>query len=192
MQQLPNAPPPTPGAPPGQGQKSGASLAIIIIAVVAGLGVLIVAGIGIMAVLGIFGTRKYIAQAKEAEGKTTLAAIAKSVIMASEREPSTGPRQLPPSAAPVPASLSQVSGKKYMSAPSDWSGDGWAEMKFSMSYPQYFQYQWQRTTSTSGVIIAIADFNGDGTQDVKFELPVTCTAAPALTCEVATSVKETR
>jgi hypothetical protein len=178
------------GAPPPA--KSGSSTVVIIIVVAVVVVFAIIAGIGVVASLSIYGTRKYLATAKEAEGRNGVAMIARDAVAAAERESSTGSRELPPTALPVPSTLSQVSAKKYMSTTSDWSGPGWAELKFSMMAPQYFQYQWERTSATQGVARATSDLDGDGRADVIFELPVTCTTTPSLACEAASTVKETR
>jgi len=173
--------------------KSGSSNVVIIVIVVAVVVVLMVlGGVGVLAAMGIFGTRKYLAAAKEAEGRNEVHMIARDAVACSERETATGTRELPPTAQPVPASLSQVSGKKYMSSPTDWSGPGWRELKFDISTPQYFQYQWERTSATSGVARATCDLDGDGKADVTFEVPVTCTTSPSLTCTSASTIKEIR
>ncbi len=48
---------------------------------------------------------------------------------------------------PVPASITQIRGKKYQPSAADYeSGDdstGWACLDFSMEDPQYYQYQYQ-------------------------------------------------
>ncbi|MBI5538337.1 MAG: hypothetical protein HY898_36780 [Deltaproteobacteria bacterium] len=172
--------------------KSGSSVVVIIIVVAVVVVFAIIGGIGVMAAMGIYGTRKYISAAKEAEGKNGVGMIARNALAAADREGDDGKHALPPTAQPVPASLSDVSGRKYMSTSSDWSSPGWKELKFSMTMPQYFQYQWVRTSATEGVARAVSDLDGDGRPDVTFELPVTCTATPDLTCQVAPTIKETR
>src|ERR1700690_2936388 len=95
--------------------------------------------------LAIYGIRKFIVNSKHAEGRGNVGQIAKSIVdyartvsdSANGAEP-----ELPPSAPPVPATLASVGGMKYMSAPGDWSGT-WRLIHFSMTSPQYFQYQWE-------------------------------------------------
>jgi type IV pilus assembly protein PilA len=151
---------PYPPQPPPP--KKGMSVGLIILIV---LSVTIVPIIGILAVLGIYGTRKYIANAKTAEAKNTLAQIAKDAAIAFE-EGGKGRRLCSSASAPVPAARSDVSGKKYQSSQADWTTDsarnaGFACLKFEMSSPQYFQYEYE-ATATSFVARAHGDLNGDG------------------------------
>jgi hypothetical protein len=171
--------------PPQPASKS--NTAVIIIVVVAVLGLVVVALIGVMASLGIYGFRKYLSQAKEAEGRNGVSQLARGMVVCAEKRIAEG-GALPKSSRPVPASLAAISGKKYMSATSDWTDDAYTCASFDMSYPQYFQYQWLLDPSgRTGVARAAADLDGDGTAEITFELPVacgadgTCAAAPALT-----------
>jgi type IV pilus assembly protein PilA len=148
--------------------KKGMSVALIILIVAA---VLIVPVVGILATLSIYGTRKYIANAKTAEAKNTLGFLAKQAVAAYEAESLTGDstakRHLCASAsAPVPADRLAVSGKKYQSSAADWQTDaatnaGFACLKFEMGPPQYFQYEYTATASTF-TVRAHGDLNGDG------------------------------
>jgi type IV pilus assembly protein PilA len=134
----------------------------------------------IFGVLGIYGARQYLASAKTAEGKNTIGAIARGMTMCMEREepaPSGKPRELPASSPPVPASLSAVQGKKYQSTASDWATPAFTCAKFSMSEPQYFQYEWEKVSAMKGIVHARGDLDGDGKVDVDLALEVTCTAA---------------
>jgi len=63
-----------------------------------------------------------------------------------------------------------------MSAPSDWTSPAFTCAKFSMTTPQYFQYQWERVSAQSGVVHARADLDGDGVAEVNIEVPVRCSA----------------
>lgn len=151
-------------ASPNKGMAIG-----LIIAIVAA--VAIVPIIGIVAVLSIYGTRKYLVNAKSAEAKNTLGQLAKDAAAAYEGDTvasdGTVKRRLCPSAtAPVPADKSMVSGKKYQSSHADWqageaANTGFACLKFEMSSPQYFQYEYE-ATATSFVARAHGDLNGDG------------------------------
>ncbi len=148
--------------------KKGMSVALIIVIVIA---VLVVPIVGILATLSIYGTRKYIANAKTAEAKNTLGHLAKQAVQAYEEDSlspdPTKKRHLCVSAsAPVPADRLAVSGKKYMSTNADWQTDaaanaGFACLKFEMSSPQYFQYEYTATASTF-TVRAHGDLNGDG------------------------------
>jgi hypothetical protein len=163
---------PHPQAP----NKSNTLVVVLVIAVVAIFA--IVAIVGIMAALGIHGARRYIAQSKTAEGRAQVQALALGIVSCAEQNRSLGKGELlPESVAPVPPTLAEVSGTKYMSSASDWSAHAYACASFSLPFPQYFQYAWRRSSNERGAAIAIADLDGDGAPDVTFELPVTCSAA---------------
>ncbi len=148
-------PPGYPPVPPKQGMGTGTIILIVVL-------VLIVPMIGIFAVLGIYGTRKYIANAKTAEARNSLSIMAKDAVVAYEAN-----KKICPSAStPVPADRNQVRGKKYQSTASEWQVDraadaGFSCLKFEMSSPQYFQYEYQ-ATATGFVARAHGDLNGDG------------------------------
>jgi len=165
--------------PHGGAQKSGMGVGIIIVIVVA---VLIIPIVGVLAVLGVYGTRKYIANAKTAEARNTLGQLAKDAIVAYEGDAlaadGTVKRRICPSAsAPVPADRNLVSARKYQSSAAEWQTDvgtnaGFACLKFEMSAPQYFQYEYE-ATPTGFVARAHGDLNGDGvfsTFEVKGQL----------------------
>lgn len=176
---------PTPPAPP-QPKSSNAGLIIgIVIAVLVG-GVFVV---GILASLAIYGMRGYLQKAKTAEGLSAVQAIAHGAAACGQSEPDptdpTAVAGLPPTTTPVPASLGDVQGKKYMSAPSEWRTPGWDCIKFEMSTPQLFQYQWVRTSATSGFVRGVADLDGDGAPDVQLESQVTCESSPTMSCTAA-------
>lgn len=158
----------------------------IILIVVGALVVLAIAGVGVFAAIGMYGARRYINTAKEAEGRTSAQVLALGIVRCAEQETLEGKSELLPDTAPaVPGSLSDVSGRKYMSSTTDWSAPAYTCATFAMSTPQYFQYQWVKESSTAGVVRAIADFNGDGSADVTFEVPVTCTGKTCSTGAIA-------
>ena len=156
-----------------QQQKSQSSTIWIILAVI---GVVAIFAIGVMASLAIFGVRKYIANAKQAEVLNSISQIQKSSVAAYELEGiASATRTLCASASsPVPASMSSLRATKYLAAPGEWQRDattnsGFSCLKFEMSSPQYYQYDYQRTgTGTkpgdgfSG--IGRGDLNGDGVE----------------------------
>jgi type II secretory pathway pseudopilin PulG len=184
------------GTPPSS---QGSSKAVIIIVVVVGALFAVVFVVGILAALAIGGMRKYLTNAKEAEGRATVTAIANDVVRCAETEsadlldPSNpaSAKGLPVTTAPVPASLDAVANKKYMSAPSDWASPGWDCIKFQMSTPQYFQYQWVRSSPTEGTVRGLCDLDGNHQPDVTFEVPVTCSTSPSWACQAGT-LRETR
>jgi type IV pilus assembly protein PilA len=73
----------------------------------------------------------------------------------------------------VPSATAAIKGQKYQSADSEWTvgstatpvPTGWACLKFSLSDPQYYMYQYTGTTGTAGVFTGTAhgDLNGDNT-----------------------------
>lgn len=158
-------------------QKSSSSLGTILI-VLGGAAVVGVAIIGVLAALAIYGVRKYIAEAKTAEGKHTVMVLANGICACAEGQDlaSAAPKGLPPSSGPVPVSLNDVSGRKYMSAPADWSDPAYACASFSVRDPQYFQYQWQRDSASSGRAVAQADLDGDGSAEYVYQVSVSFAA----------------
>lgn len=145
---------------------------------------IVVAIVGILAALAIYGVRKYMSNAKTAEARNSLGQIAKDASAAYNKETmqatvmtgTTGAstalsNQLCASASPVPSALTAVQGKKYQSVAADWdSGSataGWQCLKYSMSEPQYFMYNYTATnpTANNGTFVASAagDLDGDGT-----------------------------
>lgn len=142
---------------------------------------IVVAIIGVLAVLSVYGVSKYLANAKTAEAKTSLGNIGKLAQAAYEKETTTSAvmregtdtalvRDLCASAgAAVPASPAAISGKKYQSTYDDWnesgSNRGFLCLKFAMTAPQYYQYNYVAATGPTGSYTATAtgDLNGNDT-----------------------------
>jgi type IV pilus assembly protein PilA len=154
--------------PPLQPRKSGfPTWAIVLIGVIGALFIVL----PIMAVLGIYGVRKYLANAKQAEAMNALGQIAKDAAAAYEADhPGPGGpishRLCPSASRSVPGSLSMVSGMKYQSSTADWKADcgsdrGFCCLKFSMEVPQYYMYSYG-ATATEFTGRANGDLNGDG------------------------------
>lgn len=117
---------------------------------------IVVAIIGVLAALAIYGVRRYMASAKTSEAKNTVGAITRAAAAAFEREiaaseilaPGTSGtgtnHQLCQSATPVPAVVPP--GNKYQPGEAEWGGateqTGWRCLKFSMTQPIYYQYQY--------------------------------------------------
>jgi type IV pilus assembly protein PilA len=164
----------------------------LIIGLVIGLFAVVFIG-GILAVLGISGTRRYIANAKQAEAKNSLGQMTKDAVAAYERETVGTPvNSLCKSASsPVPASVASVSGKKYQSSPTEWSRDpadaGFTCLKFEMSMPQYYLYDY-KASATSFRALASGDLDGDGKAS-HFE--IRGEVQPGGTLAVAPSILET-
>ena len=151
---------------------------VIVIGILAALGLLGIVVLGIMAALAVSGAKKYLAAAKSAEGRNATMQLAKglSACVANEKE-------LPPTAPPVPATLNEVRGLKYMSAGTDWDAPAYKCAHFSMTMPQYYRYQWVRTSATEGNVLGEADLDGDGKVDDAITVHLTCTSsASGLDC----------
>lgn len=121
--------------------------------------------LGMAAALAIHGVRRYISRAKQAEAKNALGAIARDYVSWWEREELTPTLAAPPkrkklfSLIPVPTQV--PSGKKYQTAEGEWKA--WQNIRFSMSNPQYYQYEVKAAKDgKSADIIARGDLDGDG------------------------------
>ena len=127
--------------------------------------------LGITSALAIYGVRKYIVNAKSAEGRENVMLLANGLATCAGSSGS-----LPATSAAVPKSLASVSGMKYMAAASEWTDPAFSCAGFSMKTPQYFQYQWLLLGPAHGEVRAQADMNGDGVAEVSFTAPVECRA----------------
>jgi type IV pilus assembly protein PilA len=106
--------------------------------------------------------RKYIADAKTAEARNSIGMIANLAAASYERDG----KLCPSASAPVPANPSFISARKYQSTPDDWNADaarnvGFACLKFEMSWPQYYQYDYH-ASADSFAVVARGDLDGDG------------------------------
>lgn len=173
-------------APAAPSKVTGGKMVLIVLAVVAAVLIPIV---GILAALGIFGAKKYLTNAKMAEGEANVVLLAKGVVRcATEIDPATKkPRGLPETSLAVPATLADVKGQKYQSAAAEWTDPALVCAGFRILSPQYFQYRWLKRSAGTGSALAVADLDGDGTADGAFEVPVTC--APSGACTLGTVAK---
>lgn len=135
-----------------------------------------VAIVSILATLAIYGVNKYVNTSKTVEARNALGQVSKDVATAFLRETMAGAtlslgttaaksNVLCTSGDPVPASITAVQGKKYQSNPTEWDS-GWTCLRFSMTDPQYYQYQYfvngdGQTTGSSFVISAKGDLDAD-------------------------------
>lgn len=137
---------------------------------------IVVAIVGVLAALAIYGVNKYVNNAKTTEARTAVGRIAKDAATAYQRpraaadfiavgESAAYSNQLCPSATPVPADIPKAS--KVQSAAAEWNTEGWACLRFSMSDPQQYRYNYQvsATTGDGATFTATAegDLDGDGT-----------------------------
>jgi type IV pilus assembly protein PilA len=147
---------------------------------------IVVAIVGILAALAIYGVRKYIANAKTAEARNSLGQLGKDAVTAYAREgmatavlavsgqAGVSNRLCLSAGHTVPSAIAKVKGQKYQSGPSEWQEaagtdqlTGWNCVKFSMSDPQYFMYNYTQTgtaTDATGKFSGTAqgDLDGDG------------------------------
>ncbi len=139
---------------------------------------MVFAVLGVLAALAVYGVKRYVTNAKAAEGIHVSGAIASGIARCAAQPDERGqPRGLPETTHSVPPSLPAVRGKKYQSAPAEWSQPAFVCAGFVLTDPQYFQYQWVRSNATSGTVIALADLDGDGMPEVSVESRVECSAA---------------
>ncbi len=145
---------------------------------------IVVCIVGILATLATYGVRKYATNAKSAEARNALGAVAYGAAAAYERESmsasvlgqratSAMSRRLCGSASTsVPASQASIQGRKYQSKPTEWNVDaagnsGFACLKFSMDAPQYYMYSYSISGSGSNpgdsfTAVAQGDLDGNG------------------------------
>src|SRR5690606_25645667 len=116
---------------------------------------IVVVIIGILAALAIYGVQKYVTNSKSAEARMAVGRMSKDAAAYYEAEKMAGTlvalgntvgvsRQLCPSAGnAVPAAIADE-GEKYQPDPTEWNDDaGWTCLKFSMTQPIYFQYDYE-------------------------------------------------
>jgi type IV pilus assembly protein PilA len=143
---------------------------------------MIVMMVGILATLGGYSVRRYIYAAKTAEAKNSVGQMAKDAKTAFERESmaaailavGTGSQLATnlctSTSRRVPANATDVQGKKYQSSNAEWAvdastpGKGFSCLKFQLTDPQQYMYDYVGTTGASGVFTAIAsgDLDGNG------------------------------
>jgi len=145
---------------------------------------IVVAIIGVLAALAIYGVRRYLASAKTSEAKNSIGAISRGAAGAYERESAAAQvlaeggtsaaasHSLCGSSTSVPAA-GVPAGTKYQ--PNTTEGQdfetgtaiaGWKCLKFGMSQPIYFQYQYTHfgdDGNAEGFEVSVAgDLDGDG------------------------------
>lgn len=131
---------------------------------------IVVAIVGVLAALAIYGVNKYVNNAKTTEARTALGRIAKDAATAYHRPKASGAiltagnsaafsNELCPSATPVPATVPAAA--KFQSNPNDWNHVGWACLRFSMTDPQQYQYNYTATVTTGSSAAFEATAQGD-------------------------------
>jgi type IV pilus assembly protein PilA len=142
---------------------------------------LVVGIVGVLAALALYGVRKYLLNAKTAEVRNSLGQMGKDAKAAYERESMAG-SVLPQgtssrvvnnlctdAASSVPDNISKVRGAKYQSVGTDWTAGndvlkGWVCLRFTVTDPQYYMYDYKGTTGDSGMFTAAGygDLDGNG------------------------------
>jgi len=159
-------------APAAPSQVTGGR--VIKFLLLAGVGLLFLIGAVVVAV--VFGAKSFLGARHVAEGEKQVPALASGIIRCSQLAAAGGggKRGLPPTSRAVPASFAEVRGDSYQSLAGEWKDEAFTCAGFELKEPQYFQYRWERLSPTSGRAVGVADFDGDGTPDVRFEQEVRC------------------
>jgi type IV pilus assembly protein PilA len=143
---------------------------------------IVVAIVGVLSALAVYGVRKYLLNAKTAEVRNAVGQMVRDAKAAYERDSTTSVILSPgtsaglannlctTASASVPAAKAAIAGQKYQSSASEWNvdvatgGKGFACLRFTMSDPQYFIYNYTGTAGATGTFAAIGmgDLNGDG------------------------------
>jgi type IV pilus assembly protein PilA len=141
----------------------------------------------VLSALAMYGTARYVRNAKTAEAVGSVSKIAEAAALyydsSDVNQPAgTAPdaahamRHFPPSSqTSVPPDPASVRGKRYQSALPDWAASPWPELRFSIPQPQYYRYEFEsQGTGDSAVAAATAhgDLDGDGKMST-FRLEIT-------------------
>lgn len=155
-------------------------LALGVLAAVGLLGLVARKGIGARTASETGETSQGSVSTAEAEGRSGTTQLARGIASCVADQ-----KDLPPTAPPVPAALAMVSGKKYLSAGTDWDAPAYQCARFGMTAPQHYRYQWIRTNAKEGTVLGEADLDGDGKVDDTISVYLTCEARGAgLACTV--------
>ncbi len=132
---------------------------------------------GILGALGMYALGRYVRHAKTAEAVGSVQALAQAAAAyyngSDASQPTGAPEAAaramrhfpPPSRASVPADPRDVRGKRYQSAPADWSPSPWRELHFSIPQPQSYAYSFDSSgtgAQAASTAIAHGDLDGDG------------------------------
>lgn len=105
--------------------------------------------VGAVGVLATYGVKRYLESAKSAEAKNGIGAISRGAVAAYERESATGGHALCKSAKAAPAKM--PAGAKVVPDPTDGKDfrtgsdtAGWKCLKFEMTSPLYYQYDYRQ------------------------------------------------
>jgi type IV pilus assembly protein PilA len=142
---------------------------------------LVVGIVGVLATLALYGVRKYLLNAKTAEVRNAIGQMGKDAKSAYERESMAGSvltkgtssrvvnNLCTDAAKSVPDVIGKIRGAKYQSVSTDWTDGndtlkGWVCLRFAVSDPQYYMYDYKGTTGETGSFDAIGygDLDGNG------------------------------
>lgn len=130
---------------------------------------IVVVIIGILAALAIYGVQKYVTNSKSAEARMAVGRMSKDAAAYYEAEKMAGAligigtsvgisRQLCPSASYAVPPAPVNDGEKFQPNPDSWNDNaGWSCLKFSMTQPIYFSYDYESDGTTTGAPAAAGD-----------------------------------
>lgn len=118
--------------------------------------------LGVLIGLSVYGARRYIQDAKVAEAPNTLGSIALAYGATFKELPASGKKATVRKLVSLPAVPATVPrGVKYQSSPDDWKA--WSAIQFSLTEPQYFQYEVVAAKDgKTAEIVARGDLDGNG------------------------------
>jgi type IV pilus assembly protein PilA len=131
---------------------------------------IVVAIVGVLAALAIYGVNKYVNNAKTTEARSAVARIAKDATTAYQRPRASGTvlaagasaafsNEMCTSATLTPSTVPKSA--KYQSTAAEWNQSGWACLRFSMTDPQQYSYNYQVSATTGDGATFTATANGD-------------------------------
>lgn len=113
--------------------------------------------------IAVHGVRRYVANAKAAQARETVGAIAAALAAAAEKT-----QRFPASAPRVPAQV--PAGTKVTPDATAWSHPSWKAIGFAPTEPQYYAYEFETAPDgKQATVRARGDIDGDGTPST-FEL----------------------
>ena len=129
--------------------------------------------LGTLLGLAVYGVRRYVQDAKIAEGRSTIANIARAYAATLQEPPAAGKRPAAKKLVSLPKVPANVPrGVKYQTSADDWQA--WSAIHFALTDPQYFQYEVVAAKDgRTAEIFARGDLNGDGKTSlfrIKIEL----------------------
>lgn len=118
--------------------------------------------LGVLIGLSVYGVRRYVQNAKTAEARNTLGAIVLAYNASLHEPVEPGKKPALSRLVSLPAVPSTIPrGVKYQASADDWKG--WAAIRFSMTEPQYYQYEVVAAKDgKSADVFARGDLDGNG------------------------------